>query len=76
MAKLPIISGNKIIRYLSNEKKFKVSRSKGSHVILKSEDNTRTVVVPLHETLDRGTLRSILLHAGIDIDEFIQEWND
>ena len=31
----------------------------------------RTVVVPDHPELDRGTLRSILLQAGIDIETLL-----
>ena len=55
MAKLPVVSGWEIIKYLS-KREFYTSRIRGSHVILKSKDNTRTVPVPLHETLDRGTI--------------------
>jgi predicted RNA binding protein YcfA (HicA-like mRNA interferase family) len=30
------------------------------------------VVVPDHRELDRGTLRSILRHAGLDVGEFVE----
>jgi predicted RNA binding protein YcfA (HicA-like mRNA interferase family) len=74
VAKIPKLSGNEIIKFLS-KKGFFVARTKGSHVILKSSDGTKTVPVPLHHTLDTGTLRSILKLAGYNtIDEFIQEW--
>ena len=51
-------------------------RIKGSHFILKSIDKTKTIPIPRHTELDRGTLRNILLLANIDIDEFIDEWNN
>lgn len=76
MAKLPVVSGDDIIKYLSNSKDFSVKSIKGSHVKLKSKDNAKTVIVPRHETLDRGTLANILFRAGINTDEFIDEWND
>ncbi len=76
MARLPQVSGDEIIKYLSNKKDFHVSRTKGSHVILKSKDNIKTVPVPRHENLDRGTLSHILWLASIDTDEFIDEWNN
>lgn len=49
-----------------------VSRQKGSHVVLKSQDGRR-VTVPLHEELDRGTLLEILAEAGISKEEFLRE---
>jgi predicted RNA binding protein YcfA (HicA-like mRNA interferase family) len=71
--RLPVVSGAKIIKYLSKTRGFVTTRTKGSHVILKSPDG-RTVIVPLHNELDRGTLSNILLRAGISSDEFIEEW--
>jgi predicted RNA binding protein YcfA (HicA-like mRNA interferase family) len=72
MSKLPIISGREMIKYLM-KKGFVVSRQKGSHVVLKSQDGRR-VTVPLHEELDRGTLLEILAEAGISKEEFLREW--
>jgi predicted RNA binding protein YcfA (HicA-like mRNA interferase family) len=72
MSKLPIISGREMIKYLT-KKGFIVSRQKGSHVVLKSQDSRR-VTVPLHEELDRGTLLEILAEAGISKEEFLREW--
>lgn len=46
-----------------------VSR-KGSHVKLRN-DSGRTVIVPDHRELARGTLASILRQAGIGVDEFV-----
>ncbi|MCR6693028.1 MAG: type II toxin-antitoxin system HicA family toxin [archaeon YNP-LCB-003-016] len=61
-----------MIKYLT-KKGFVVSRQKGSHVVLKSQDGRR-VTVPLHEELDRGTLLEILAEAGISKEEFLREW--
>lgn len=74
MPRLPVVSGEDIIKYLYRSRGFRTIRSKGSHVILRSADG-RTVLVPLHDELDRGTLSNILERAGIDTDEFIEEWN-
>jgi predicted RNA binding protein YcfA (HicA-like mRNA interferase family) len=72
MSKLPVISGRELIKYLTR-KGFIVSRQKGSHVVLKSQ-NGRRVTVPLHEELDRGTLLEILEEASISKEEFLREW--
>lgn len=75
MPKLPVVSGEEIIKYLYRSRRFVTVRSKGSHVILRSP-NGMTVLVPLHDELDRGTLSDILERAGISTDEFIEEWNN
>lgn len=42
---------------------------KGSHVKLRN-DAGRTVIIPLHRELARGTLASILRQAGLSAEEF------
>lgn len=42
---------------------------RGSHVKLRSVDG-RTVIVPDHREIARGTMRSILRQAGLTADEF------
>jgi predicted RNA binding protein YcfA (HicA-like mRNA interferase family) len=44
-------------------------RTKGSHAIYRNADD-RVVVVPLHPTIKRGTLASILRQAGLTVAEF------
>jgi len=42
---------------------------RGSHMKLRNEEG-RTVIVPLHSELARGTLRSILRQAGLSPEAF------
>jgi predicted RNA binding protein YcfA (HicA-like mRNA interferase family) len=42
---------------------------KGSH--LKLTRAGRVAIVPMHDEVARGTLRSILEQAGLDIDDFL-----
>jgi predicted RNA binding protein YcfA (HicA-like mRNA interferase family) len=42
---------------------------RGSHQKARHADG-RTVIVPLHRELARGTLASILRQAGLTVDEF------
>ena len=44
---------------------------RGSHLKLRSSAG-RTVIVPLHRELARGTLRSILRQAGLTTEEFLE----
>ncbi|MDR1931617.1 MAG: type II toxin-antitoxin system HicA family toxin [Spirochaetales bacterium] len=68
-SKYPILRPNEIISALS-KKGFTFKSQKGSHV--KYTNGHYTVVIPIHDTVARGTLRSILIQAGIELDEFLK----
>lgn len=61
MPKLRVISGKKIVQILFTEGFVKI-RQKGSHMRLaiKIENTFHYITVPLHEELDKGTLKSII----------------
>ena len=71
--KLPIVSGNQIIKMLEKAG-FQVTRQKGSHVSLhkKLDDgSTILVVVPRKREMKKGTLLSIIKQARMTREEFI-----
>ena len=65
--RLPVVSGRQAVKALQKLGFAEVSQ-RGSHLKLRNESG-RTVIVPLHDELARGTLRSILRQADITIDE-------
>ena len=67
--KYPILRPKEIISALS-KKGFYFKSQKGSHA--KYTDGYLTVIIPIHDTVARGTLSSILLQANIPLDEFIE----
>jgi predicted RNA binding protein YcfA (HicA-like mRNA interferase family) len=67
MPKLRRISGREAIRILQRLG-FKQVRQRGSHVVLRK--GNRGCVVPLHDELAPGTLRSVLRQAGVTVEEF------
>ena len=67
---LPIVSGREVVRALAKVGFVEVSQ-RGSHLKLRNEMN-RTVIVPLHRELARGTLRSILRQADLTVDAFTE----
>lgn len=73
MAKLPVLSGRDVIAALSKTG-FSVARQKGSHVILVKVTNgkKKSVVVPNHKEIDKGTLLEIVRQSGISKEEFIE----
>lgn len=65
---LPVVSGQQTIKALTRLGFERVSQ-RGSHVKLRSFEG-RTAIVPMHDELARGTLRSILRQADISIEVF------
>jgi predicted RNA binding protein YcfA (HicA-like mRNA interferase family) len=68
MPKLPVLSGEEVIRMLETLG-FERARQKGSHVILRRAGIG--CVVPLHRELKSGTLTGIIRQSGLTADEFL-----
>ena len=66
---MPLLSYTEVVRFLQRAGFERVSQH-GSHIKLRSRVNKRTVIVPAHAEVARGTLRSILLQAGLTRAEF------
>ena len=64
----PLLSSDKIVAALKRCGFIQVSQ-KGSH--LKLSRNGRVTIVPKHDEVARGTLKSILEQAGLDLGEFM-----
>jgi len=69
---LPVVSGKDVIRVLTRAGFFFV-RQKGSHIRMKKQtsETTLNITIPLHDELDRTTLRSIIKAAELTEDEFL-----
>ena len=67
--KLPVVSSRAVIRALQRAG-FEEVRQRGSHVILLREG--QPVVVPVHRTIRKGTLRNILRQANLTVEEFVR----
>jgi len=70
--KLPVISGKEALKALERAG-FVIVRQRGSHVRIKkvTSESVIKITIPIHETLDRGTLKGILRNAGITSEEFV-----
>ena len=51
---------------------FVVKRQRGSHIILRRDNPPARVVVPDHNSLRVGTLRTILNSATLTVEELLQ----
>ena len=65
---LPVVSGAAVVTALAKIGFEQVSQ-RGSYVKLRNHVG-RTVIVPLHRELARGTLAEILRQVGIDSSDF------
>ena len=73
MPKLPILSGKEMVKILSRIGFIHI-RTKGSHAILNKQDGERkiTIPVPLHPELAKGTLRSIMRQADLELGDLLK----
>jgi len=71
MAGLPILSGKEVAKILS-KLGYKHIRTRGSHMIFVKEtgEGKKTIPVPNHKELARGTLRAIIKQTGLSMDDF------
>lgn len=73
MSKLPVIKGKELVKFLESIG-FRITRTRGSHVRLRSEDG-RVTTVPVHGNKDipKGLLRKIIREdLEISLEEFLE----
>jgi len=72
MPPLPVICGRECVRVLMLIG-FALDRQRCGHITMRREQPppTRTVVVPDHREIDRGTLRSLIRQTRMSVDEFV-----
>ena len=67
--KYPILRPSEIISALS-KKGFAFKSQKSSH--MKYTNGHYTVIIPDHRTVGKGTLKSILKQANIELEDFLK----
>ncbi len=73
MPKLPVLSGKEMIKVLSKIG-FVHSRIRGSHAVMikQTSQGKKTIPVPLHKELAKGTLKSIMNQAELNLDNLLK----
>jgi len=73
MSKLPIVSGEKLIKCFEKIG-YQVVRQKGSHVRLhhKFDKSKRPLTIPRHKVIGKGLLRKLLRDAKISVKELLE----
>ena len=67
-SKYPVLTPKEVIRQLEKFD-FRYVSQKGSH--LKYSDGNHVVIIPNHSEIAKGTLKSILAMADINLEEFL-----
>ena len=69
-SKYPVIPPKDVIKTLEKFG-FKYVSQRGSHI--KYSNGDKVVIIPNHNEVAKGTLKSILTMAGINLDDFIKQ---
>jgi predicted RNA binding protein YcfA (HicA-like mRNA interferase family) len=69
--KLPLLSGRKAAQAFVRLG-WQVARQKGSHIVLVKPGHIASLSVPDHREVARGTLRSLLRSADVELDDFLK----
>jgi len=49
---------------------FRFIRPESTHIVIRRDAPFAQLVVPDHKEIDRGTLRQLIWHAGMTVDQF------
>lgn len=69
-SKYPVLPPSKIINALAKLEFEKISQ-KGSHAKYKSRVTKKVFIIPLHKEIAKGTLKSILEQADVELEVFL-----
>ena len=70
MAALPVVSARDAVKAFERLG-WTVARQNSSHIIMVHPDQNATLSIPDHHEVARGTLRSLIRHANLTVDEFV-----
>lgn len=71
MPKLPVLSGEKVVRAFERAG-WRRDRQRGSHVVMLCEGMNVSLSVPQHRELAPGTLRSLIRLSGMTVAQFLE----
>lgn len=70
-SKYPVLPPNEIIQVLKKFGFEKVSQ-KGSHIKYKNYNTNKIFIIPMHDEIAKGTLKSILEQSNVKLEEFLK----
>jgi len=70
VATLPLLRPGEVVRAFE-QLGWKITRQRGSHIVLTKPGALATLSVPDHPQVARGTLRALIAKAGLTTEEFL-----
>ncbi len=70
MARLANISGKEAVKAFQKAG-WRIAGQVGSHVVMTKPGASANLSIPQHKELSVGTLRALLRHGGLSVDEFL-----
>jgi len=70
-SKYPILPPEKIIKVMKKLGFYKISQ-KGSHAKYINDKTGKIFIIPMYSEIAKGTLKSILEQADIELEEFLK----
>ena len=70
-SKYPVLPPNQIINALSKVG-FEKTSQKGSHAKYRNSKTQRVFIIPMHKEIAKGTLKSILEQAHVELNDFLK----
>lgn len=70
-SKYPVLPPEKIIKAMKKLGFYKISQ-KGSHAKYINDETGRIFIIPMHYEIAKGTLKSILEQADIELNQFLE----
>jgi predicted RNA binding protein YcfA (HicA-like mRNA interferase family) len=70
MPSIPLLRPRDVVRAFE-QLGWQTVRQRGSHIILTKPGSLTTLSIPNHEQVARGTLRALIVKAGLTVEEFL-----
>jgi predicted RNA binding protein YcfA (HicA-like mRNA interferase family) len=70
MAAIPLLRPGEVVKAFERLG-WRVSRQKGSHIIMTKEGEISSLAIPNHSQVARGTLRGLLAKSGLTLEGFL-----
>ena len=70
-SKYPVLPPEKIIKAMRKLGFYKISQ-KGSHAKYINDETGKIFIIPMHYEIAKGTLKSILEQADIELEQFLK----
>ena len=70
-SKYPVLPPEKIIKVMKKLGFYRASQ-KGSHAKYINDETKNIFIIPMHSEVAKGTLKSILEQADIELEEFMK----